>query len=117
MIDKEKVKRLYLEGYNAGQIAKKLEYNIETVRKCIQRNYSSSKHRDKHRIRIIEKKEVLKAVNYEANRYMSNKTFILKNRSIYKTKANGDIVINRKVAPIVSWDTPRILNNENKCVI
>lgn len=115
MIDKEKVKELYLKGYNASQIAKKMNSNTEAIRKCIQRNYSNLKN--KHKIGIIEQKETLKAVNYEANRYMSDKSFILKNRSIYTTKANGDIVLNRKVAPIVSWDTPRRLNNENKCVI
>lgn len=117
MIDKDKVKGLYLKGYNASQIAKQLKYNIETVRKCIQRNYSSPKDRDKHSIGIVEQKETLRAINYEANRYMSDKSFILKNRSIYETKANGDIVLNRKVAPVISWDTPRRLNNENKCVI
>ena len=117
MIDRDNVKKLYLNGYNANQIAKKLKYNVEAVRKCIQRNYSSLEDQYKHKISIIEQKETLKAVNYEANRYMSDKSFILKNRSIYETKSNGDIVVNRKVAPVISWDTPKRLNNENKCVI
>jgi len=117
MIDKDKVKKLYLKGYDASQIAKQLKYNIEAVRKCIQRNYSSPRDRDKHKIGTIEQKETLRAINYEANRYMSDKAFILKNRSIYQTNVNGDIVVNRKVAPIISWDTPRRLNNENKCAI
>lgn len=113
-IDKNKVKYLYLIGFNAVEIAERLEANIEAVRKCIQRNYSNSKVQ--HNLAALEKKEVIRAVNYESNKYMSNKTFIKKNRSIYRTKLNGDIVINREVAPIVTWDTPNRLANENKFI-
>lgn len=111
-IDKNQIKKLYLEGYNASEIAKKLKCNIETVRKCIQRNFSDLK--DKHEIAIIQRREVLRAVNYEATKYMGDSTFIKKNRSIYKTKPDGDIVINKEIAPVVTWDTPRRLVNENK---
>lgn len=113
-IDKNKVKWLYLIGLNASEIAERLGANVEAVRKCIQRNYSNSK--GQHDLAALEKKEVIKAVNYEANKYMSDSTFIKKNRSIYKTKPDGDIVINRNVAPIVTWDTPRRLVNENKFI-
>ena len=93
----------------------KVSYNTEAVRKCIQRNFGNLKL--KHEIAVIQRKEELKATNYESNRYISDRAFILKNRSIYKTLPNGDIVINREVAPIVTWDTPRRLVNENKCII
>lgn len=115
MLNKEIVKSFYLKGYNAVEIAKKVCSNVETVRKCIQRNFGDLKL--KHDIAVIQRKEELKATNYEANRYISDKSFILKNRSIYKTLPNGDIVINKDVAPVVTWDTPRKLVNDNKCMV
>lgn len=111
-IDKDIVKELYLKGYNAAEISISIDSNTEAIRKCIQRNFSHLKL--KHEIAIIQKKEAIKAINYEASKYISDKSFILKNRSIYRTKINGDIVLNRAVAPVVTWDTPKTLINENK---
>lgn len=114
MLDKEEVRELYLKGYNAVEIAKKLHKETEAIRKCIQRNFWALRH--EHEVAIIQRKEEVKAVKYEANRFMSDKAFVLKNRSIYKTLPNGDIVINKEVSGTVSWDTPRRLINENKCI-
>lgn len=115
MLNKDIIKNLYLKGYNATEISKKVSSNVETIRKCIQRNFGDSKL--KHEIAVIQRKEELKATNYEANRYINDRSFILKNRSIYKTLPNGDIVLNKEVAGVVTWDTPRRLTNENKCVV
>ncbi|WP_411680439.1 DNA-binding response regulator [Clostridium thailandense] len=111
-LDKEKVKELYLEGLNSAEIAKKIECNKETVKKCIQRNFWHLRH--DHEVAVVQRRENLKATNYEANKFMSDSAFIEKNRSIYKTNANGDIVIDKNVAPVVTWDTPKRLTNENK---
>lgn len=111
-LDKEQVKNLYIAGFVDSEIAKRLCSKKDTVKKCIQRNFSHLKH--EHDIAVLRKREVLKAVNYEANKYMSDSTFIKKNRSIYKTNPDGDIVINKEVAPVVTWDTPKRLINENK---
>lgn len=113
-IDKDEVKKYYLLGYNAKEISHKLKYDVESVRKCIQRNFGGLKH--KHNIAVIEKRETIKAVNYEANKFISDSSFIKKNRSIYKTKPDGDIVLNRDIAPVVTWDTPKRLSNENKII-
>lgn len=115
MLDKEIVRSFYVNGYNAVEIAKKTASNVETVRKCIQRNFGNLKL--KHDIAVVQRKEEIRAVNYEANNWISDRSFILKNRTAYKTLPNGDIVINREVAPVTTWDTPRRLLNENKCVI
>lgn len=112
LLDKERVNTLYLSGYNAADIAKIIKSKVETVRKCIQRNYSHEK--ECHERALTERRESLKAINYEATSCMGNKSFIIQNRSIYKTNKDGDIVINKKVAPIVTWDTPRRLSNEYK---
>ena len=100
MLDKERVKELYLQGYNSTEIAKLLKAKRETVKKCIQRNFGHLK--SKHEI------------DKESTKYISDRSFILKNRSIYKTKPNGDIVLDREKAGIVPWDVPRILVNEYK---
>ncbi|WP_125006713.1 DNA-binding response regulator, partial [Clostridium tagluense] len=102
----------YLDGLTATEIARKLKFNKDTVKKCIQRNFNDLKH--KHEIAVIRRRECVRTVNYEANRYIGDSAFIKKNRSIYKTNHNGDIVINKEVAPVVTWDTPRRLVNENK---
>lgn len=111
-LDKIQVKELYLKGFKIPEIAKKLNSNKEAIKKCIQRNFGNLK--DKHDIAAVRRREVLRAVNYEANKFMGDSTFVRRNRSIYRTNPNGDIVINKEVAPIVTWDTPRRLTNENK---
>lgn len=111
IIDKELVKKFYLdEGLNANEIAKKLNLNVKSVEKCIQRNFSKNKLQHK-RIRF-QKKEIEKAVNYEATRCMSDSTFIKKNPSIYKTIENGDIVIDAPKETL-SWDVPKRLKNDD----
>ncbi|MFC0905879.1 DNA-binding response regulator [Clostridium sp. MT-14] len=112
VIDKEQVKNLYNAGFTDSEIARKLNCKKDTVKKCIQRNFGSLKI--KHQVALIRRREVLKAVNYQANRYMGDSTFVKKNRSIYKTRPNGDIALNKDVAPVVTWDTPRRLANEYK---
>ena len=62
----------------------------------------------------LAKKDSIKAINYECNRFISDKSFVQKNRSIYKTKENGDIVLNEDLGYIFTADTPRRLNNEFK---
>lgn len=112
MINIERVKYLYGLGYNAVEISKQIGANVEATRKCIQRNLGNIK--DKHEMAIVQRKETLRAINYEANKYISDKSFIQKNRTAYKTLSSGDIVINKKVAPVVPWDMPRRLVNEFK---
>lgn len=109
VIDKKQVRKLYIQGFTDSEIAKKLHYKKDTVKKCVQRNFGCLK--EAHRIALTRRREIIKAVNYQANRYMGDSTFVKKNRSIYKTKPNGDIVLNKEVAPVVTWDTPRRLAN------
>ena|SRR5471030_654926 len=111
-LNKEEIKKMYLDGFNAPEIAKKIKEDKDTIKKCIQRNFKD--FRLEHEIAAVRRREVIKAINYESTKFMGDSTFIRKNRSIYKTNLNGDIVINKHVAPVVTWDTPRRLTNENK---
>jgi hypothetical protein len=110
MLDKEKVKELYLKGYNPCIIARLLRCNQSTIRQCIHRNLKEFK--ESHLAEKIRKKEIDRITRHESKQYMSDKDFIKRNRSIYKTNENGDIVINTNIAPIVSFDTPKRLTNE-----
>lgn len=113
MLDKDRVKELYLQGYNAVEIAHRIKAKTEAVRKCIQRNFNTfDKERHEEALRI--RREVIRATNKESTKYISDRSFILKNRSIYKTLPNGDIVLNKEVSGPVTWDTPRRLVNTNK---
>ena len=111
-INKNEVGKLYITGYDARQISEILCVNVESVRKCIQRNYSH--FRNRHQEALRERKDSINAINYECNRFISDKSFVQKNRSIYKTKENGDIVLNEDLGYIFTADTPRRLNNEFK---
>lgn len=55
-------------------------------------------------------------INYAFSRVIFN--FIYSNsiiKAFYKTLSNGDIVLNKDIAGIVTTDTPKRLINENKC--
>lgn len=121
MLDIEKVKEKYLEGYNSSQIARTLKCKPSTVRQCIHRNLKE--FRKSNEAEKIRKKEVDRITRQESKNYISDKDFVKRNRSIYKTNKNGDIVLNKDVASIVTFDTPKRLINEysedkiNKAII
>lgn len=115
MLNKDRIKELYIKGYNAVEIAKKVSGTKDAVRRCIQRNFGHLKQ--KHEIAVAQRKETLRAINHESNRYLSDRAFVLKNRSIYETLPNGDIVLRKEAKGIVTMDTPRRLVNENKSIV
>lgn len=109
MIDKEKVKELYIKGYGYTSIATILNAKPETVRKCIQRNFKDFK--TAHELSRLRDKEIDRVTRRECNQYMSNRNFILHNRSIYKANKNGDLVLNKDVAGAITFDTPKRLSH------
>lgn len=109
MLDKEKVKELYLEGYGPSQISNILNCKPETVRKCIERNFKQFK--SSHLATQIRNKEIDRITRHESKQYMSDATFIKKNRSIYKTNNDGDLIIDINVAPVITFDTPITFKN------
>lgn len=111
MLDKQQVKELYLEGKNYYSIANILKANPETVRKYIYRNLRE--FRISHEAEKIRQKEINRITRYESKSYMSDITFIKKNRSAYKTDIEGNIILDKSVVPVVTFDTPMRLANEN----
>ncbi|MEN8079416.1 helix-turn-helix domain-containing protein [Clostridioides difficile] len=115
-MNKELVGQLYCNGLNAKEIAEQLKVNKETVKKCIQRNFKEFKTihlKNRKHLKFYED-EVRKITKAESKQYMSDKTFILKNRSIYETKEDGDIVLKKNIGCAIPWDVPRRLTNEFK---
>ena len=115
-MNKELVKQLYCNGLNAREISQQLGVNKAAVNKCIQRNFKDLKpiHLENRKQFKFYENEVRKITKYESKQYMSDKTFILKNRSFYETKKDGDIVLKRNIGCAIPWDVPRRLTNEYK---
>lgn len=108
-MNKELVEQLYCNGLNAREIAEQLNVNKSAVNKCIQRNFKEFKAihlKNRKHLKFYEN-EVRKITKYESKKYMSDKTFILKNRSIYETKEDGDIVLKKNIGCAIPWDVPR----------
>ena len=110
----------YTKGLTCKEIAKKLGLKENTVRTRVNRVMSkmSSKAqlnlREIHNLNKLERKEWDKAVNYEINKEMGKKSFILKNRSAYNSQLNGNIVLKseKELGCNVTWDTPKNLVND-----
>ena len=104
--DKVRIEELYLAGVNAKDISKRIDKSVEAIRKYIQRNLKHLK--DTHEREERRTKEILNKTRFECGQLISNNSFFKSNRSIYKLdKKNGDLVVDVKVAPVVSFDTPR----------
>ena len=84
---------------------------IKCKRDC--RTFKSVHLKNRKHLKFYEN-EVRKITKYESNQYMSDKTFILKNRSLYETKEDGDIVLKKDISYSIPWDVPKRLTNEFK---
>ncbi|EDT14246.1 response regulator transcription factor [Clostridium perfringens] len=112
----------YNSGYTYEEIAKFMFMSVNTVKTIVNtwiKNLPTTSQnfvRLKHKVEKNAKKETLKAINYEATREMGDKAFVLKNRSVYRTRENGDIILKKEneLECKVTWDTPKRLNNDSR---
>lgn len=105
--DKRIIEELYRSGIDAVRIAKQLKsrYNVDTIRRHIQRNLKNLKdihEKEKERTRLI-----LKKTAWECAQEISVLDFAKRNLSIYKGNRSGDLVVNKDIAPVVTFDTPK----------
>lgn len=107
--DRKMIEELYKKGIDAGKIQKRLEieYNLDAIRRYIQRNLKHLK--DMHLMNQRHTYETLRKTKMECSREISDMSFVKYNRSIYKTNKSGNLVVDKKVAPVVTFDTPNIL--------
>lgn len=120
---KKRVRELYRSGYNATEIAQIItkenekegihkKTTREAIKKCIQRNFKELKR--EHKENAKARKELERALNYEAKKYMSDKVLIHENKSAYKTRDNGDIVLRKEEEYVFPSDMPKRLVNQDK---
>ena len=102
--DKIMIEKLYLAGVDAKEISRRIGKSVDAIRKYIQRNLKDLK--EKHEAEKERTIEVLRKTKWECSQEISNSNFAKFNRSIYKQARNGDLILDRKVAPVVTFDTP-----------
>ena len=96
---------LYLKGLGVEEISKRLNKSPDAVKKIIQRNFKHLK--EKHKNEKLRAKEILKVTKWESSKAISSRSFAKSNQSIYKQAKNGDLVVNKEVAPVITFDTPK----------
>lgn len=112
-LNKAKVEELYIRGYGAKDIAKELDYSPSTVRTCIERNFKDLK--STHEKAKQARKDIARIAKEETKKYMSDSTFVKKNRSVYETnKKTGDIELRKNLGFAIPYDVPTKLKTE-KC--
>lgn len=105
--NKIKIEKWYSNGVTIKDIAKRLngEYKLDTIKSYIRRNL---KHlREKHIAECRYNYETLTRTKRECVNAISDRSFVKYNKSIYKINRSGNLVVNRKVAPVITFDTPR----------
>lgn len=102
--DKIIIEKLYSNGVDAKEISRRIGKSVDAIRKYIQRNLKDLK--EKHEFERERTKEVLRKTRWECSQEISNINFFKGNRSIYKQAKNGDLIIDKNVAPVVTFDTP-----------
>ncbi|WP_283688763.1 DNA-binding response regulator [Clostridium perfringens] len=112
----------YNAGYTYKEIARFMFMSVNTIKTIVNNwinslpSYSQEFIRKKHKIEKCAKKETVKAVDYEVKKEIGDKAFILKNRSAYNTKNNGDIILKseNELGCKTTYDTPKRFVNEGK---
>ena len=112
----------YTKGLTCKEIAQKLGLKENTVRTRVNRvmsrmsNKAQLSLRELHNLNRLERKECNRALKYEINKEMGKKAFILKNRSAYNSRKNGNIILKseEELGCNITWDTPKNLVNDSK---
>lgn len=93
-VDIEAVRRLYLKGYNAKEIADTLNKEANTVNLCIYRNCVDLKKI--HEENRIIRKDTLKLLDRHNKTYINDGSLLKYNRQSCKNGKNGDIKFDDK---------------------
>lgn len=99
MLDKVKVKELYMRGLNAKEIAIKLNAKSDTVQRCINRNFS--KYKLIHTENRANYKSIVGSINYMNRKFISDSSLLKWNRQSYNYNEKYDLVFdeNRGAKP------------------
>ena len=117
-LDKSKVKSLYLDGFSANEIAIRMDSNREAVKKCIQRNFPDLKEHNKAKreLKKLQDAEVKKLTYRECRKYMSDRSFIKTNSSIYKHNGHGNFSVKseKELGCVVPFDVAKHFSFKKK---
>ncbi|WP_343101983.1 hypothetical protein [Romboutsia sp. MSSM.1001216sp_RTP31141st1_G3_RTP31141_220114] len=108
------IKKLYLKGYNAKEIAKMIGDSHSLVRKYISQNLLR-KYGLEHRKTRELNKSIIRVVDNINNSYIPNRPFLNWNRQSYDYNKNGNLVFNEKRG-IRPKDAPKTFYKKN-CMI
>lgn len=111
--DKNRIIRLYLDGYKAVEIANIINEKPRTIQKILR---EFKKTLSDKKIEIYEKvhsnnKKLRSDERKENKKIMSDKGIALKNPSAYSVNKNGDWVLDRS-KQIYTNDMPLIIKND-----
>lgn len=107
----ERVKSLYLRGYNAKEIAEILCVSHQYIRVLISKNLKEFGF--EHRKARALNKSIKKAIDTKNNSYMCNTAFLKQNRQSYKLNKNGNLVFDEETRGTKTEDVPKAFYKRN----
>ena len=113
IFDKNRMIRLYLDGYKATDIALILNEKTRTVQRIIREYKAMLQYEEIDRFERIHNnnKKIRQEESKENKKYMHNTAVALKNPSAYRANKNGDWVLDRS-KQIYTNDMPLIIKND-----
>lgn len=113
IFDKNRIIRLYLDGYKATDIALILNEKPRTVQRIIREYKAMLQYEELNRLERIHNnnKKIRQEESKENKKYMHNTAVALKNPSAYSVNKNGDWVLDRS-KQIYTNDMPLIIKND-----
>lgn len=113
IFDKNRIIRLYLDGYKATDIALILNEKPRTVQRIIREYKARLQYEELNRFERIHNnnKKIRQEESKENKKYMHNTAVALKNPSAYRVNKNGDWVLDRS-KQIYTNDMPLIIKND-----
>ncbi|MBD7915854.1 DUF1670 domain-containing protein [Clostridium sp. Sa3CUN1] len=109
--DKNRIIRLYLDGYKACDIARIINEKPRTVQRIIREFKLMQDERQNEIFENVHKKN--KALKKENNKFISDTEVARHNKSVYKVNMKGDWVLDVE-NNCVPLDMPMIIKNNEK---
>ncbi|MCR1821888.1 hypothetical protein [Terrisporobacter muris] len=110
-LNRDRIKSLYLKGYNSKEISNILELKEDRVRQYITRNFLE--YKEIHRHNRLKEKDIKRAIDNQVNSFISNKNFLKQNRQAYKYNKNMNITFDEKNNGVRTDDVPKTFYREN----
>ena len=104
-LNRERIKNLYIKGYNYNEISQMLELKYDRVRKFISRNFLLD-YKEIHKKNREQEKSIKRAIDNKVNSYITNQNFLKQNRQAYKYNQNMNITFDDSIG-VKTDDVPK----------